>query len=277
MTYLSFLVVFLMVPLAAVGLLRLRDAGRGRRRPRALSAWPAAWVVGVHVLVAVVYTTPWDNYLVATGVWFYDPSLVLGVTLGWVPLEEYLFFVLQSLLIGGWLLWLARRLPLPAERLHPQGLALRVGGAALLLVGALTAAGVLWAGWRPGTYLALTLAWALPPIALQLATGADILWQHRRLVAAALLPPVAFLSAADTLAIRAGTWTIAPGQSLGVFLGTLPLEELVFFGLTSTLLVFGMVLALAPETQARVEPVLARLRLLKTRPAGPAWPGRSEP
>src|SRR5690606_9009452 len=127
------------------------------------------------------------------------------------------------------------------------------------------------------TYLALALAWALPPIALQLATGADILWRHRRLVAAALLPPVLYLSAADALAIGAGTWTIAPGQSLEIFIGGLPLEELVFFGLTSTLLVFGMVLALAQETQARVAPVIARLRRLKPGPAKAAWPGQSEP
>jgi 15-cis-phytoene synthase/lycopene beta-cyclase len=48
-------------------------------------------------LLAVVWTTPWDNYLVASGVWRYDPRKVWNVILGYVPLEEYLFFVLQSL------------------------------------------------------------------------------------------------------------------------------------------------------------------------------------
>lgn len=46
----------------------------------------------LHVVLAVVYTAPWDNYLVATGVWSYNPGLVTGVTLGWVPIEEYTFF-----------------------------------------------------------------------------------------------------------------------------------------------------------------------------------------
>ena len=61
-------------------------------------------------IIALLYTTPWDNYLVATGVWWYDPALVTGLTLGWVPIEEYTFFILQTLLAGLWLAFLARRL-----------------------------------------------------------------------------------------------------------------------------------------------------------------------
>ena len=58
--------------------------------------------VGVILLpiLAVLWTTPWDNYLVASGVWRYDPKKVWNVVLGYVPLEEYLFFVLQSLAVG---------------------------------------------------------------------------------------------------------------------------------------------------------------------------------
>jgi lycopene cyclase domain-containing protein len=47
-------------------------------------------------ILAVIWTTPWDNYLVASGVWHYDPKKVWNVILGYVPLEEYLFFVLQT-------------------------------------------------------------------------------------------------------------------------------------------------------------------------------------
>ncbi len=61
------------------------------------------------ILVALAYTTPWDNYLVATGVWYYDPARVWNIVLGYVPLEEYLFFVLQVTLTGLITLWLIRR------------------------------------------------------------------------------------------------------------------------------------------------------------------------
>ena len=238
MTYLSFLLLFLGLPLAA--LLALMAARRQLPTRRVLMA------VGVHILLALVYTTPWDNYLVATGVWAYARARVLGVTLGWVPLEEYGFFVLQTLLTGlcaallttGWPASFVTRSRLPGW-LKP---------AAVIGMGGLWALAVwmLAAGWKPGTYLGLELAWALPPIALQVALGADELWSHRRAVLTGLLPITLYLCAADALAIRAGVWHISEAQSLRLFLGGLPIEEAVFFLLTNTLVVFGVTLLLAP-------------------------------
>jgi putative membrane protein len=120
----------------------------------------------------------------------------------------------------------------------------------------------LFSGWAPGTYLALILAWALPPIALQFAFGADILWQHRRLVTLAIVPVTHFLSLADVLAIGFwGIWTIDPQQSLHILLGgILPIEEFIFFLMTNTLLVFGVTLVLAQESHARFDRIRAWLQ-----------------
>jgi lycopene cyclase domain-containing protein len=268
MTYFGFLLRFLVIPLVLMGGLTWRDLRRGITRPLALRNWPAWMVLLVHVAVALLYTTPWDNYLVATRVWWYDPTLVTGITLGWVPLEEYTFFVLQTLTTGLWLLYLARRLPLE----HSPGLhrsqARWIATPIVVLIW-LGAVAILLSGWRPGTYLALELTWALPPIMLQLAFGADILWHHRRLVLLSLLPPTFYLCIADALAIGAGTWSINPGRSLNVYLvGGLPLEEFVFFTLTNSLVVFGMVLGLARESRDRIP---ARIRSLRSGP--PEKPG----
>ena len=76
---------------------------------------------------------------------------------------------------------------------------------------------------------------------------------------AALLPPWLYLSAADFLAIGAGTWTIDPAQTTGVLLGgVLPIEEVIFFLLTNVLIVFGMVLLLGMDRSALNE-VIGRL------------------
>jgi lycopene beta-cyclase len=65
----------------------------GARRPlRALA-------LALHAVIAFVYTTPWDNYLVYREVWGYPPGRVLG-TIGYVPVEEYAFFVIQTLATG---------------------------------------------------------------------------------------------------------------------------------------------------------------------------------
>lgn len=110
---------------------------------------------------------------------------------------------------------------------------------------------VLISGWNPGIYLSLILVWALPAIALQLAFGADILWHFRKLVALAILPIFLYISAADSLAISSGTWTIDPAQSTGIFIGRLPIEEAVFFLTTVMLIGFGLTLTLARASQVR--------------------------
>jgi lycopene cyclase domain-containing protein len=267
-TYFGFLGRFVLVPLVVLLALVVYNTWSGRRLPPGFRNLPGWAAVVVHVVIAVLYTTPWDNYLVATGVWWYDPALVTGVVLGWVPIEEYTFFVAQTLLTGAWLLFLARHLPAVGSGGPLRG-ALR--WYTVLPLGAAWLGGVLVlaARWSPGTYLALQLVWALPPIALQLAFGADILWRYRRLVGLAVIVPTAYLGVADTLAIAAGTWTIDPQQSIGVLLGgALPLEELIFFWVTNTLVVFGVTLILAAESRGRMRQVRQRWAPRITQVAG---------
>ena len=109
---------------------------------------PGWFAILAHIIAAVVWTTPWDNYLVATGVWYYNPDLVTGVTLGWVPIEEYTFFILQTLLTGLWVLWLARHLK-PAPPPIPHRPRLRTISAAVVAVIVVTAWAVFFSGWAP--------------------------------------------------------------------------------------------------------------------------------
>ncbi len=258
MSYFSFLGWFVVIPLLLIVGLHFVARRRGHAIPAALKSWPVIPVILAHVLVAILYTTPWDNYLVATNVWWYDPALVTGLLLGWVPIEEYTFFVVQTLLTSSWLLLLARYLTPAMGALSKRARALRFGSAAIVGVLWLGSVVLLFSGWQPGTYLALEVAWALPPIIFQLAFGADILWHHRRLVGWSLLVPTIYLAATDMIAIGAGTWTIDPQQSTGLLIGNLPIEELIFFLLTNTLVVFGVTLVLARESQPRTPAALQR-------------------
>jgi lycopene cyclase domain-containing protein len=261
MTYFTFLGYFLVIPIIVLGIVALVDRRREVLLPATLQAWPAWAAILLHVFIAVLYTTVWDNYLVATQVWWYDPELVTGITLGWVPIEEYTFFILQPILAGLWLIFWARRLIRP---ISPGDLitSLRVAGPILLGVLWLASAVILVTGWQPGTYLALELVWALPPIGLQLAFGADILWRYRRLVSLVIISLTLYLSASDALAITLGTWTINPEKSLDFLIaGLLPIEEFLFFLLTNTLITFGIVLVISEESYARFGSI--RLRLSK--------------
>lgn len=260
MSYFNFLAIFLGIPLISISVLTWFDLRKGRCLPdplRAVSFWI---VLFSHVIVAIVYTTPWDNYLVATGVWYYDPRLVTGITLGWVPIEEYTFFVLQTLWVGLLLRWMAARFPYDAGLPRRDSLFRLIPTIGL---------GVIWlwavilfaSGWVPGTYLALILIWAIPPIMLQFIFGGDILWRNRRLVVSVLVIAISFLSASDSLAIHSGTWTIDPNQSLNFFLGgILPVEEFLFFIVTNVLIVLGITLVLSKDSHARFARFTQRLR-----------------
>ncbi len=251
MTYFGFLLRFLVIPILILLGVTLWNQRRGRERAAALRSVPAWLAIAVHVVIAVVYTTPWDNYLVATNVWWYDPALVTGLVIGWVPIEEYTFFVLQPILIGLWLVLLSQVLRFDGG--GPLRNSLRwwaLGVAAVLWLGSVV---VLLGGKQPATYMALLLVWALPPLMLQLAFGADILWRYRRIVALAIVPTTLYLITADALAISFGTWTIDPAQSFNIFIaGTLPIEEFAFFLMTNILLTSGMVLLWAEESHVRL-------------------------
>ncbi len=259
-TYFTFLLLFLGIPILSLLGLTFWDRRQGKRRPSRLSHWPAALGILLHVVIAVLYTTPWDNYLVATKVWWYDPGLVTGVTLGWVPIEEYTFFVVQPILGGLWLWFLARRLSAPANDTSLRT-GLRWQSVLIGFVIWMTAVVILLVGWQPGTYLALELGWAMVPIMLQFAFGADILWRYRRLVFLSLVPLTLYLSAADALAINFGTWTISPSQSLNILLGgILPIEEFIFFLITNTLITFGLVLIWAEESHERLRQLRDKIK-----------------
>ncbi len=93
MTYFGFLLRFLFLPILVFLASTIWD-NRKNKQVHGFRNGGAVWMgIGIHVLLAVAYTTPWDNYLVATGVWYYNPSLVTGLVLGYGPIEEYTFFV----------------------------------------------------------------------------------------------------------------------------------------------------------------------------------------
>lgn len=108
------------------------------------------------------------------------------------------------------------------------------------------------------TYLIYLAAWAAPVVALQwLAGGPELRARWRPLTAAAGLATL-YLSAADRFALGSGIWTISPTRSSGVEVLGLPLEELLFFGLTNVMVVQSVTLLTTPGMNAGR--VLCRLR-----------------
>lgn len=238
LTYLQFHLLFLAPPLLALAAaVRLRSATPAG----AARVWGCdARAVGIALMaaVAVLYTTPWDNYLVSVGAWGYGEGRVL-LRAGHVPLGEYLFFVLQPVLAG---LWLYR---LPAEvgpldiSITPAQRALGAG-----LGGAVSLSGWWLAATDATFYLGALFVWAGPVLSLQWGFGWTYLAERRRTVLLAVAVPTLYLWVVDRVAIANGVWFLSGRYTTGYAVPGLglPVEEAAFFALTNLFVVQGLVL-----------------------------------
>ncbi len=228
MTYLAFHLCFILPPILLLLFVPPRPLTGASRW--AVVALPAM------ALLAVVYTTPWDNHLVRIGVWGYGADRVMG-TIGYVPIEEYALFVLQPVLTGLWLYRVSAGRTW--SRLERGPLRPRLIVAAGLIAVAVVAAALLL--WQSTTYLGLILAWSLPVLALQWGWGGDIFARSGRVMAVAVAVPTLYLWVADRIAIGLGVWEISSRYTTGITLFGLPVEEAVFFLATNIMVVQGLV------------------------------------
>ena len=153
MTYLEFLIQLIGIPLLAF----TTWAGQKKCLDRnTLSG------IGVMSAIALVYTTPWDNYLIMKNIWSYPEGVVLG-TIGFVPIEEYGFMVMQTMLAG--VLWSMISQKVKVFRLNFSGKGFVLG----LIPGLI---GAYCLSSDSGTYAGLILVWAFPPLMVQWGLGA---------------------------------------------------------------------------------------------------------
>jgi lycopene cyclase domain-containing protein len=238
MTYFGFHLVFIL-PLIGVLLYLVRQQGT--------LPYPRAGL-GLLLIcaIALVYTTPWDNYLVAQEIWTYDEGRILEqLRIGYVPLEEYLFFVLQPILTTGFLFFFAQRradvcreaAADPTRQWGP-----RLAGGILFLGVAAAGCEMLRRPAADDTYLGLILAWAAPVLAFQAFFGMDRILRFRTHLVPALVGSTAYLWLVDSIAITWQIWHITETTSTGYHLFALPVEEAVFFLVTNLLVLFGLIL-----------------------------------
>lgn len=234
MSYAVFHVLFLLPPIAIL-FATLPNSFR------AIGGRRAQWALPIVCLVALSYTAPWDNYLVAREIWWYGPNRVL-TTIGFVPVEEYLFFLLQPLLTGLFLFQYLGRVAPPQPRSRSAGHAwtgaLTFAGLTLLGVGLLIHSS------PNDLYLGLILSWSAPLLAGMWLYDGETLWTYREALGYTIGIPTLYLWFADAVAIRNGIWTISDQYTLGIAPLSLPVEEATFFLMTNALVVKGILLLL---------------------------------
>jgi putative membrane protein len=229
-TYFAFLCVFIALPLFFVFFLALKQKDQN-------FSYNMKGILAL-ICLAVAYTTPWDNYLLYKDVWWYSADRVL-FTIGYVPIEEYSFFILQTLLTGLWTYIISRLIPykraLTSKSSHQFFLNLIAQFSIFLF-------GVYGLFTQEFFYMGLILAWSLPVIMLQFSIGGHHILSNLKNFCLSLLPPTLYLWSADAYAISDQIWIISSDYTTGVNLGVLPIEEALFFLVTNVMVVQGLML-----------------------------------
>jgi lycopene cyclase domain-containing protein len=240
MTYLRFHLIFnlpLLVLLAA-----LNGPGPWTREE--------ATAFALVLLAVMIFTTPWDNLAVKWGIWGF-PREKYSLRLGYLPVEEYAFFLLQSANV-----MLAIR---ALFRFFPDwqtGLETTIEPWTLIGLGASVIPWIVvviqlrWIRRKAGPRVnyAIHLGWFLPVIYCQWILAPQLFWAHAGLLALATASFGIYYTLADLVAVRAGTWFFDEKQITGVKLaGLLPWEEIAFFFLTSLLVAQSYLLLLPSE------------------------------
>jgi lycopene cyclase domain-containing protein len=219
--------------------------------------WGEEWTTGaIHaagwvVLAAFVFTTPWDNHAARRGIWGF-PREKYTLRVGWLPVEEYLFFILQTVNVVLGVRALFHFFP-DWHRWIESTPDRWTGICAALSVPVWIVIGLQLRGWRrrqgPRVNYLLHLVWFLPVIYAQWLLGPRLFAAHAGLLALVTLAFGLYYTVADYLAVRAGLWFFDPAQITGwKAAGLLPWEEIAFFCLTSLLVAQSYLLLLpAPE------------------------------
>jgi lycopene cyclase domain-containing protein len=206
--------------------------------------------VGLVLLAVMIFTTPWDNLAAKWGIWGF-PREKYSLRIGYLPIEEYAFFLLQSANV-----MLAVRALFHFFPDWQTGQETGIGKWTLIC---LAASVIPWifvaiqlrllrrtAGTRVN--YAIHLAWFLPVIYAQWIMAPPLFWAHAGLLAMVTAAFGVYYTLADLAAVRAGTWFVDEAQITGVKLGgILPWEEIAFFFLTSLLVAQSYLLLLPAD------------------------------
>jgi len=237
MSYCLFLVVFLLLP---IGVMATVIVGMHRKhRLRNINLRRHFLGIAILALIAFVWTTPWDNFLIAIGVWDSPPQRILA-RIGYVPIEEYAFFILMPVFNGCLILFLSNH---PSPHTSSPRSQQRTARIALAMLSALLmVAGFLAITTKPGTYLGLIILWFTPPLLIQWAFDPATLWREKSTVILGTAIPTLYFGLADQFAISDGIWEISSILTTGIKIAQVPIEEIIFFATTSLLLAQGLVL-----------------------------------
>lgn len=223
MTYLSFIIIFLLIPLVSL-ILCLKFLLEQYKLPTTS--------ILILSLIALLYTIPWDNYLIVEGIWFYDNNRISNLILS-IPIEECGFMILQTSLSVIIFDLFLKKTSKRSLNFKEQGFLL---ACPILLIG------MYLLFFKSARYTSLILLWSFLPVCLQWSLGFESILENFKKIAVPFCLITVYYCIIDHFAISQGIWTISESTSLGITLFNLPLEEALFFFFTNLFIAQAVIL-----------------------------------
>jgi putative membrane protein len=201
----------------------------------------------VLILIVVTFTSPWDNAAVKWRTWEF-PEDRIWFRIAFLPIEEYAFFVLQTLIVG--LLTVVVLAHLGGQS-HVGSITIREAVAAIVFVSTWFLLGAVYRRARLMsrrlTYSWHLLYWFLPVVVVQWIIASEVLLPNAFVILLSAGIVGTYLVVADIVAVRHGIWFFDEEQITGIkVFSVLPWEEAAFFYITSLLVSQSTVLLLPP-------------------------------
>ena len=266
LTYCNFLLLFIILPIIIFVILIIKISNQ---IPKNDLKQDFSWILFI-ALIAFLWTPIWDNYLVANKIWWYDDNLVFtNLIIGYVPIEEYTFFIVQPILVGLYLKYNIIRSNAKATKTMDFIMDITTIPTiiCIIMISIIWMISVLYfiyfaSDYPSFTYLMLIIIWSFPPLMVQLIFdvskyGTNIFFNYGKLLCFVIMSASIYLSLIDCIAIYYGIWTISDAHSIGnIIPSVLPFEEAFFFFITNVLCIFGCSFYLIPESRSRIQQIL---------------------
>lgn len=192
--------------------------------------------------MAFVYTTPWDNYIIFHDAWKYKPENVLAI-IGYVPVEEYMFFIIQTIITSLW--------TLICTKWSPACFNFNYDKQSYTLIRWIPISALAWMAYQghriavPGKdtfYLGCILWWSCPVIMFLWYGAGNYFVIKLRSTTVAIVVPTLYMCWVDQIALNNYVWHINEKTSLNIFIAKdLPFEEFLFFFITNMIIVLGSI------------------------------------
>lgn len=192
-------------------------------------------------IMALTYTTPWDNYMIYNKAWTFPPERVIAY-IGYVPIEEYMFFVIQTVLSSLWALLCVRWSTPCLNFNYNQKSYLLIRWVPIIFLSIVTVVGYVIAVPGKDTFYLGCVFWWVCPVIMFLWYGTGNYFVKKIMPSSfAIIVSTLYLSWIDKIALKAKVWQINETTSLQIsMVEDLPFEEAFFFLVSNFLVILAV-------------------------------------